>query len=79
LTDALAVTTNTVTFSPSVTAYPEPEFASKIAASALVGAEAPAAPPVLVDQFVVLAVSQVPEPPTQNLFAIDDLLIAVLV
>jgi hypothetical protein len=59
----------TVTFSPRVT-VPVPEFASKAAMSAAPGAEAPGAPPVVADQLAVLVVSHVPEPPTQNLFAI---------
>jgi hypothetical protein len=59
---------NTVTFSPRVT-VPAPEFASNKATSAAPGAEAPPAPPVVADQLAVLVVSQVPEPPTQNLFA----------
>jgi hypothetical protein len=49
---------------------PVPELASKITASAAVGAEAPPAPPDVVDQFVVVVVSQVPAPPRQYLFAI---------
>jgi hypothetical protein len=70
-TAVLAVTLMTSTLEPSVTVYPFPEFASKIAISAAPGAEAPAAPPVVVDQFAVLVVSQVPAPPTQNLLAIN--------
>ena len=40
-----------------------------ITSSTIVGAEAPPAPPEVADQFVVLLVSQVPEPPTQYLVA----------
>jgi hypothetical protein len=39
----------------------DPEFASKIATSAIVGTVAPEAPPEEADQFVVLV--QTPEPP----------------
>jgi hypothetical protein len=41
------------------------EFWSKITLSEVVGTEAPLDPPEEVDQFVVLVVFQVPEPPTQ--------------
>jgi len=40
--------------------------------SALVGTDAPPAPPLAADQLVVFVASQVPVPPTQYLFAIDD-------
>jgi hypothetical protein len=53
----------------AVVQVPEPELASKKTASALVGAEAPDAPPVVADQLAVLEASQVPVPPTQNLLA----------
>lgn len=43
---------------------------SKKTLSAEVGLVAPAAPPEVADQFVVLVVFQVPEPPTQYRFAI---------
>jgi hypothetical protein len=56
------------TVAPRVT-VPAPEFASKLATSAAPGADAPEAPPVVVDQLAVLVVSQVPEPPTQYLSA----------
>ena len=49
---------------------PVPESASKVAVSTLVGADAPLAPPEVADQFAVDVLSQVPEPPTQNLAAI---------
>jgi hypothetical protein len=55
---------------PDVVAVPPPEFPSNMAASATPGADAPEAPPDVADQFVVLALSHVPVPPTQNLFAI---------
>jgi hypothetical protein len=67
---AFAVTMFTVTFDPRVTVYVDPEFASKMATSEVVGAEAPDAPPVVVDQLAVLVVFHVPAPPTQNLLAI---------
>lgn len=41
------------------------EFPSINTLSALVGADAPEAPPLVVDQFVVDEVLQVPVPPTQ--------------
>jgi hypothetical protein len=44
---------------------PTLELASKITSSAEVGAEAPPAPPLVVDQFVVVVVSHVPDPKTQ--------------
>lgn len=58
-----------------VTVYeaPDPatlELASKIATSAAPGTLAPPAPPDVADHCVVVAVSQVPVPPTQYLFAI---------
>jgi hypothetical protein len=48
----------------------EPDAASTITSSANVGTEAPLAPPEVADQFVVPVSLQVPEPPTQYLFAI---------
>jgi hypothetical protein len=48
---------------------PGPLFALIITSSALVGTEAPPAPPEVADQFVVLVEFQVPEPPTQYLVA----------
>jgi hypothetical protein len=56
----------------AVVQVPVPEFASNIAVSAATGADAPAAPPDVVDQFAVLAASQVPVPPTQYRVAIFD-------
>jgi hypothetical protein len=58
---------------------PEPDKELKIATSPEVGADAPAAPPVVADQFAVLEASQVPVPPTQNLLAIINLRSQVLV
>jgi len=49
----------------TVTVAAVPELASKFAKSAVVGADAPAAPPEVKDQLVVELASQVPEPPTQ--------------
>jgi hypothetical protein len=43
---------------------------SNMATSAVVGTEAPDAPPLVVDQLVVDEASHVPVPPTQYLFAI---------
>jgi hypothetical protein len=59
-----------VTFSPIVI-VPVPQLALNSAASAAPGAEAPDAPPEVVDQFAVEVVFQVPVPPTQYLLAID--------
>lgn len=59
-------------FVPSVTVkslVPVFELASKMTASEVVGADAPDAPPEEVDQLVVPVDAQVPEPPTQYLFA----------
>jgi hypothetical protein len=59
-------------FVPSVTVksfVPVLELASKMTASAVVGADAPEAPPEEADQFVVPVAAQVPDPPTQYLFA----------
>jgi hypothetical protein len=44
---------------------PEPELASKMTGSKLVGTKAPLVPPEVSDQLVVLEVSHVPVPPTQ--------------
>jgi hypothetical protein len=66
----LTVVTDDVAVAATVTIAAVPELASKVAVSALVGAEAPAAPPVVADQFAVELASQVPEPPTQKRFAI---------
>ena len=46
------------------------ELASKYTSSEVVGAEAPLAPPELVDQLVVDELVQLPVPPTQYLSAI---------
>jgi hypothetical protein len=46
-----------------------PLFASKNTVSMATGADAPEAPPEVAAQFAVEVASQVPEPPTQNLFA----------
>lgn len=54
----------------AVVMVPEPEFPSTNTASADVGADAPAAPPDVDDQFAVELESHVPDPPTQYLFAI---------
>ena len=53
----------------TVTVAAVPEFASNVAVSAVVGALAPPAPPEVAAQFAVDELSQVPEPPTQNLLA----------
>lgn len=50
---------------------PESEFASNVAVSRIVGAVAPAAPPLVADQLAVDRMSHVPAPPTQNLEAIS--------
>jgi hypothetical protein len=54
----------------AVVQVPVPDAESNITVSAATGAEAPAAPPVVADQLVVLEASQVPLPPTQYLVAI---------
>lgn len=55
----------------AIVTVPTPELVSKNTASADVGADAPLTPPDVVDQLVVVVVSHVPVPPTQNLLAID--------
>jgi hypothetical protein len=47
-----------------------PLLASNVTVSAVVGADAPEAPPEVAAQLVVELLSHVPEPPTQNLAAI---------
>jgi hypothetical protein len=47
-----------------------PLLASNVALSAVVGADAPPAPPDVADQFVVELLFQVPDPPTQKRAAI---------
>jgi hypothetical protein len=54
----------------AVTQVPVPELESKVAVSAVVGAEAPEAPPEVAAQLAVLLASQVPLPPTQKRAAI---------
>ena len=49
---------------PTVT-VPVPLLASKVAVSDEVGAEKLPAPPLVLDQLVVVLASHVPEPPTQ--------------
>jgi hypothetical protein len=49
---------------------PVPERLSNITSSAIVGTDAPPAPPEVADQFVVDVVFQVPVPPRQYLSAI---------
>lgn len=71
MSDLLTVQLEHTAVAVTVTVAATPEFASNVAVSALVGAEAPDAPPVVADQFAVLELSQVPEPPTQNLAAIE--------
>jgi hypothetical protein len=53
-----------------VVTVPAPESASKVTVSAVVGTEAPPAPPVVADQFAVLVELHVPVPPTQKRDAI---------
>jgi len=55
----------------AVVHVPVPDALSKNTASALVGADAPLAPPDAVDQLAVELASQVPVPPTQYLLAIS--------
>jgi hypothetical protein len=47
-----------------------PDAASKNTLSAVVGTDWPPAPPEVLDQLAVFDASQVPDPPTQYLFAI---------
>lgn len=54
----------------SVVTVPVPESELKVTVSAVVGTEAPPAPPVVEDQFVVLLELHVPVPPTQKRAAI---------
>ena len=54
----------------SVVTVPVPESELKVTVSAVVGTEAPPAPPVVADQFVVLLELHVPVPPTQKRVAI---------
>jgi len=49
----------------ATTTIPEPDSESINTVSAVVGTDAPPAPPEVVDQFVVFDPSQVPDPPTQ--------------
>jgi hypothetical protein len=65
---ALTVKFRHETEAPTVTVYVV--ALSKIALSALVGIDAPDAPPLEADQFVVEARFHVPDPPTQYLLAI---------
>lgn len=48
-----------------------PDRESIVTSSALVGTDAPPAPPDVADQLVVVAASHVPDPPTQYLAAMD--------
>jgi hypothetical protein len=57
----------------TVTVAAVPELASKKTTSAVVGADTPPAPPDVAAQLTVELASHVPEPPTQNLFAIVNL------
>ena len=54
---------------PSGVTVPPPELPSKVMLSPATGADAPLAPPELDAQCVVVVLSQVPVPPTQNLLA----------
>jgi hypothetical protein len=55
---------------PVSVTVPVPERASNITSSAIVGTDAPPAPPEVADQFVVDVVVQEPVPPRQYLSAI---------
>jgi len=70
MSDLLTVVLDEAAVDATVTVAAVPELESKVAVSAVVGADAPDAPPVVADQFAVLELSQVPEPPTQNRAAI---------
>lgn len=69
MSDLLTVQEAHVAVAATVTNAAVPLFASNMAASALVGADAPAAPPDVADQLAVEVSSHVPVPPTQNLLA----------
>jgi hypothetical protein len=69
MSDLSIVVLNETADASTVTVAAVPELASKVTVSTFTGADAPGAPPVVADQFAVLELSQVPEPPTQNLAA----------
>jgi hypothetical protein len=66
----LTVQVDVAAVAATVTVAAVPLLASNVTVSAVVGADAPAAPPDVADQFAVELLSHVPEPPTQNLAAI---------
>lgn len=66
----LIVTDGPTALAATETVAAVPLLASKNIRSAATGADAPGAPPDVADQFAVEVASQVPEPPTQYLFAI---------
>lgn len=70
ISDLLTETLDEFAVDAMVTVAAVPLLASKNVRSALVGADAPPAPPDVADQLAVFVLSQVPDPPTQYLFAI---------
>jgi len=70
MSDLFTVVVDDVAVAATVMVAAVPELLSKVAESADVGAEAPAAPPVVAAQCVVVVPSHVPEPPTQKRVAI---------
>jgi len=66
ISDLFTVVVDDVAVAATVTVADVPELLSKVAESADVGAEAPAAPPVVAAQCVVEELSHVPDPPTQK-------------
>jgi hypothetical protein len=65
MSDLLTVVLVDTADAATVTVAAVPELASKLTISALFGGPAPAAPPLLADQFAVEELSHVPLPPTQ--------------
>jgi hypothetical protein len=65
MSDLLIAQAKQVAVDATVTVAAVPLLLSKFTESAANGGPKPPAPPVEVAQFVVLALSQVPEPPTQ--------------
>ena len=70
MSDLFTVQVEVAAVAATVTMAAVPLLASNVTVSAVVGAEAPEAPPLVADQLVVELLSHVPEPPTQNLDAI---------
>lgn len=65
MSDLLMVVTAATAVDATVTVGVVPELVLKLTVSALVGGPEPPVPPDEVDQFVLLVLFQVPDPPTQ--------------